>query len=138
MSQEIQISPLRILAVDDYDVHLRLLYLQLDSLGHRAITYQRPIAALNYFLKQPNSIDILYTDYLMPVMNGLELAKRIRDRAPRLPIILSSSYHMDEIQQADHEKVIDIWLPKPYGYKDLKIALTEAASLRETRNLGEI
>lgn len=34
------------------------------------------------------SLDLVITDYEMPGMDGIELIKRIRERHPRLPIIL--------------------------------------------------
>jgi CheY-like chemotaxis protein len=36
--------------------------------------------------------DVVLSDVIMPGMNGVELARRIRDRFPALPVVLTSGY----------------------------------------------
>ena len=38
------------------------------------------------------SVDLVITDYAMPGMTGKELARRIRETRPNLPVVLASGY----------------------------------------------
>ncbi|MFW5653663.1 MAG: response regulator, partial [Planctomycetota bacterium] len=41
--------------------------------------------------------DLVLTDMVMPGMGGRELANRVRERYPRMPIVLMSGYTDDEL-----------------------------------------
>ncbi len=69
-------APLRILAVDDDPVSLKLLVLLLERNGHQVHTAQNGRAALALALEEAPQMVI--TDWLMPEMDGLELCKRLR------------------------------------------------------------
>lgn len=47
--------------------------------------------ALRAFRQHPRKIDLVLTDFLMPLMDGGELAERIRDIDPKVPIVLVSA-----------------------------------------------
>lgn len=47
--------------------------------------------ALRVFRQHPGAIDLVLADFLMPLMDGGELAERIRDLDPRVPIVLMSA-----------------------------------------------
>ena len=52
----------------------------------------------------------------MPVMDGVSLARTIRDRYPKLPIILVTAYHSFERHSFDEQKrIADGILQKPFG-----------------------
>jgi DNA-binding NtrC family response regulator len=57
--------------------------------------------ALEVFLADPDRFHLLITDYTMPGMNGLELAKEVVRARPMIPVILCTGYgHM-----IDHAKL---------------------------------
>src|SRR3546814_5656037 len=57
------------------------------------------------------SSDLVFTDVVMPGMTGLELASKLKQQNPRLPIILTTGYS-DRIVSAGSEGYPV--LPKPY------------------------
>jgi CheY-like chemotaxis protein len=68
------------------------------------------------------SIDLVITDYAMPGMTGIELAKAIREIRPKLPVILATGFA--ELAAGD-----DPGLPrldKPYRLDALAVAIAEA------------
>ena len=104
----------RILLVDDDFLVRANTALMMADLGHTVIEASSARSALE-LLRQDPRIEVVVTDYLMPGMNGLDLANAIRGNAPELPIILATGY-------AEARQSIDLTfprLPKPYTQEQL-------------------
>ncbi len=67
-----------------------------------------------------NGIDFVLTDVVMPGMSGVELARRIRQKHPGMPVLLATGYS-DEIVKRGSEFAV---LAKPFGAADLSKAMT--------------
>jgi CheY-like chemotaxis protein len=66
-------------------------------------------------------IDLVITDHAMPEMSGVELAKRLKESHPTLPVILATGYA--ELSN-DTENSPDLpRLSKPYSQHDLAAAI---------------
>src|SRR5262249_19018354 len=63
-----------ILTVDDNPTVLATAVLQLEALGYQTLTARNAETALE-MLDRETKIDVLFTDIVMPTMNGRELAK---------------------------------------------------------------
>ncbi|MFJ2986628.1 response regulator [Collimonas sp. NPDC087041] len=71
-----KISSLRVLVVDDHVPNRMVITQQLQFLGHQVVTAQDGEAALQ--LWEPGRYDLVITDCNMPMMDGYELARAIR------------------------------------------------------------
>ena len=82
----------RVLVVDDNDTNRRILRAAAQDWGMQVTDTASPEEAL-LWIERGDVFDLLALDYLMPVMDGVELAASIRKRHPRntLPIVLLSS-----------------------------------------------
>jgi CheY-like chemotaxis protein len=81
-----------VLLVEDDDEVAALTTDLLEELGWRVTRAASGEAALKELAKSA-SFDLVFSDVMMPGgMNGLDLAQRIRDGAPKLPILLTSGY----------------------------------------------
>jgi PAS domain S-box-containing protein len=80
----------RALVVDDDALLLEAVSRQLASLGLGVEPTTDPVAALDRLRKAPDAFDLLITDLDMPVMTGQELAARVHQVAPGLPIVVLS------------------------------------------------
>jgi len=67
-----------------------------------------------------SSYDLVITDYLMPDMLGDELARRIKKRTPRQPILMVTAY-LEKLAGTRHP--VDAILGKPVSLDDLRQAL---------------
>lgn len=67
---------MRILIAEDDDVSRMVLEAMLQEQGHEVVATKNGLQALQSF--QENFFAVIITDWLMPVMNGLELAQEIR------------------------------------------------------------
>src|SRR3954453_18990802 len=79
-----------ILFVDDHEVLARLSCEILEMHGYRAVSAFNAQDALDKFEQQ--DFDILVTDFRMDGMNGVELAQKIHERQPQIPVIIVTGY----------------------------------------------
>lgn len=116
----------RILVVEDNDLVRDHVSGQLTGLGYTVSAVRNGPAALE-LLAADAAFDLLFTDIMMPGgMNGRELAERVRERHPHLPILFTTGF-VDDPQLASGE-VARLVLRKPYGYHEL--ASRVAAAIR--------
>lgn len=80
----------RILLVDDDASITQLLSQVLKQLGYQATSHTSSIEALEDFTANPGKFDLVLTDLNMPKMNGYQLAQKIRDIRPSMPVIMST------------------------------------------------
>jgi CheY-like chemotaxis protein len=79
-----------VLFVDDNAVLSRLSCDILQRAGYRAVPAYSGPEALERLERE--HFDVLVTDFRMEGMNGLELARAIHGRNPRLPVIVVTAY----------------------------------------------
>jgi DNA-binding NtrC family response regulator len=79
-----------ILFVDDHEVLARLSCEILEMQGYKAVSAYNAADALSKF--DHESFDLLVTDFRMEGMNGLELAKRVHQKNPEVPVIIVTGY----------------------------------------------
>jgi CheY-like chemotaxis protein len=100
------ISPKRVLVVDDASTVPEALHVALAHLGHQVEIANDGTMALKMF--QPGKYDLVITDYLMPNLDGVQLAHALKRQAPAQPILLLSGYTSSIV--ADHPE------PLPGGF----------------------
>lgn len=81
-----------VLVVDDEEIVAKITERRLIRLGYMVEVKLSAEEALRYILTNPQKIDLLVTDHVMPGMTGLELAIKTQKIAPRLPIIMMTGY----------------------------------------------
>ncbi|MEO8737051.1 MAG: response regulator [Edaphobacter sp.] len=79
-----------ILCVDDELIGLRVRKILLERAGYRVLTAPDGSAGLEIFSSEP--VEAVVLDYSMPGMNGGEVAKKMRQTKPHIPILLLSAY----------------------------------------------
>lgn len=73
---------------------------------------------------------MVFSDVIMPGMNGVELGRTIRQLYPSLPVVLTSGYSHVLAKESDHGFEL---LQKPYSVEALSRILRLAASKRRRR-----
>lgn len=95
----------------------------LQDLGY-ATTWASNAAEALSILEGGESFDVVFSDVMMPGMNGIELAKQIRERFPGLPVVLTSGYSDVLAERGRHGFEL---LQKPYAAEDLSRVLRRAS-----------
>lgn len=116
----------RILIVDDEANHRRSLSISLRMEGYEVIEAADGEHALTKIAEHP--VDIVVCDLMMPRVDGLELARRLRFTHPSTRVILMSAYHLTRAQ-LERAQVGEIgFLPKPYAFEQLRTQLETCIS----------
>jgi PAS domain S-box-containing protein len=107
-----------ILVVEDEADVRELLEHVLSSEGHRVALARSGVDALDV-AEQVERIDVLVTDIVMPRMDGLELARRLSARLPRLKILYLSGYPGDMLVDRGALLPGSAFLSKPFSIRSL-------------------
>jgi signal transduction histidine kinase/CheY-like chemotaxis protein len=89
-----------ILIVDDETAIIKVLKRLLTREGYRVTDHASSQAALKELLARPQDFNLVLTDLTMPGMNGLELAGKIYEIRPDLPLIIATGFGCDLITEA--------------------------------------
>ncbi len=119
-------QPLRILVVEDEDNLRQLAERVLARQGHTVFGAVNGEEGLRLALENRGKLDLVFADVLMPRMDGIEMARRIRREFPDLPILLTSGHVPGD--GSDYLSFTDGFLPKPYHYKELLKKIYETVS----------
>lgn len=88
----------QVLVVDDDPVVLAMVDGLLTMLGYRVLSMNDGRQALERALQQDDPVAAVVSDFNMPLLSGLELARAIHEHRPGLPVLLSSGYVTDELR----------------------------------------
>jgi PAS domain S-box-containing protein len=83
---------------DDHDL-VFLMRRLLDRLGYRVSSFTHPHEALAAFEASPHAFDVVVTDLTMPGLSGFDLASRMSELRPDLPVVVTSGYVRPEDQE---------------------------------------
>ncbi len=115
-----------ILLVDDEEVLSVVAQDMLESMGYSVTALTDSVDALERFVRNPDDWDILLSDITMPVITGIDLAEKVQQIRPELPVILWSGDHSklpDNIQQSSMKLY---FLKKPFRQRELSKIVREA------------
>lgn len=92
----------------------------LEDLGYTAVWASDAASALRQLEESADHFDVVFSDVVMPGMNGVELAQKIRQRWPDLRIVLTSGY--SHVLASGGTQGFEL-LHKPYSAEGLSHAL---------------
>lgn len=116
---------IKILIVDDESDFRQLMRFWLESKGYFVIEAQDGQTAIQ--VVKDSSPDVIFMDLRMPVMDGVETIKRIRDFDKNVPIILISSHLTDpKVKETIAYEISGIF-NKAKGFQEEGLLLLEIA-----------
>jgi CheY-like chemotaxis protein len=97
-------APLRgqgqhVLYLDDDEALVSLVSRMLERQGYRVSGHTLAQAALDAVRADPGGFDLVLSDYNMPVMSGLDVARELSRIRPDLPVAVISGYITDELRE---------------------------------------
>jgi CheY-like chemotaxis protein len=98
----------------------------LEDAGYECISYTDSVKALQEF--RPNYYDLILLDIKMPILNGFELCKKIRelDNTPHVIFITASEEYYEKSRSQDYRELVNnnnnsntSYIQTPIGNKQL-------------------
>jgi len=111
--------PPRILLVDDDNSIRDSLYTLLENAGYEVLAASNGPDGLTVFRQSTRPVDLLVTDYNLPQMSGLELARECSRLFPDLKVLYVSGSSADDALQADLQVSKRGFLAKPFRGDEL-------------------
>jgi PAS domain S-box-containing protein len=108
----------KVLVVDDQPEVLELAVHLFQSLGYEVLPANNGKEALDLMHRHPD-IAILFSDIVMPGMNGVELAKQAAAHLPGIKILLTSGYSSSAFEDHGEEASQYGLINKPYRLSDI-------------------
>jgi len=119
-----------ILVVEDDDDVRTVVTRQVSELGYSVLEAPNAHAALAIVKDRTKTIDLLFTDLIMPGdMSGAELARAAKTLRPGLPVLFTSGYTGSALRSTDRIPEDAPFLSKPYRKHELAQKLREVLAV---------
>ncbi|WP_237481229.1 PAS domain-containing protein [Lichenibacterium dinghuense] len=124
----------RVLVVEDNADVGTFTVQSLSDLGYGTVLAADGPAALAELARDPDRFDVVFSDVMMPGMDGVELGQEIRRLYRDLPVVLTSGYSHVLAQNGTHGFEL---LHKPYSVEQLSQVLRKAAGWRRRKGAAK-
>lgn len=115
----------RALLVDDEAGPRRAVQRLLDRIGFDVQAAASVPEALRLLRQQPGGFDLIMTDQMMPVMNGMEFVTQLRAEGVLTPVLIISGFVADPDATHDATDSARAFLAKPFSLQELIAAIHE-------------
>ncbi|MDD5758182.1 MAG: ATP-binding protein, partial [Desulfobulbaceae bacterium] len=119
-----------VMLVDDEGAIRDITSQNLLNAGYRVEAFANGLEAWRAFLQRPKDWDLLLSDQTMPEMTGDELAAKVLEVRPDLPVVICSGY--SDVDNEEREKLAGsrVYLQKPV---DLNVLLSQISKALEKK-----
>jgi CheY-like chemotaxis protein len=114
---------LKILIVDDNPAVNDVLCQLCSFLGHEVVTAQNGAEGLA-LVQRDAEIALVFTDLRMPVMNGVEMLRRLKDLRPTVPVVLITGSIMEQ-DLGSERRGFDAVVSKPFELKTIAACIQQ-------------
>ena len=130
-------EPARILIVDDHEDNVELLRARLEAWGFTADTAGDGDEALCKVDENPP--DLILLDVMMPKIDGIEVARRVKGNSslPFIPIIMQTALDTTESKVEGLEAGADDYITKPIDFAELKARVNSMLRIKRLQDALE-
>jgi two-component system, cell cycle sensor histidine kinase and response regulator CckA len=114
-----------ILIIDDQDIVLDVGQEILKTIGYQALAAHGGEEALKIYREKMNEIDLVILDMIMPSMSGEETYSHLKAMNPKVKVILSSGYSINDQASRIMDNGCNGFIQKPFDAQDLSKKVRE-------------
>lgn len=113
---------MKVVCVDDESLALEFIEQQLEKIDEITVraTFINPLDGMDYIVN--HDVDIVFLDIQMPHINGIQVAEKILEKKPYLPIVFVTAYNEFAVE-AFQLNALD-YIVKPISVDRLKVTLS--------------
>jgi len=82
---------------DEFDI-TSIFTLALEQQGYHVFGFTEPLLALDHFQKNSDRYGLVISDLRMPVMNGYQFVKKVKEIKPQVKVFFISAFEINEIE----------------------------------------
>ncbi len=117
-----------VLVVEDDPVLLDITIQLIEFLGYSVTAATGSNEAITKLRENPDKFDVVFTDYGLPKIDGVELSKMIKEISCEIPIILcSGKIDLIDARQMAEAGIVEV-ARKPYTINDLDSIIKRVAN----------
>ena len=124
-----------VLYVDDDEVVSITVQALLEAAGYRVTRSAAAPQAIARVQADPKAFDLVISDFNMPVMSGIALARALQTLAPGLPVVITSGHVTDDLRERASQAGVRAVLLKENSFEQLgsivRAILTQAGQDRQ-------
>ena len=125
----------KVLVVDDDPVVGKSFDRVLSGKGYAVITASNAQEALNKL--DAEDYDVVFTDIKMPGMSGLEMAERVKERRPWLPVVIVTGYGSPDNEARAEAAGVSGFLRKPLSPEMIEGSAQKALAEKDATAVAE-
>ncbi|MEN8148645.1 MAG: PAS domain S-box protein [Planctomycetota bacterium] len=114
-----------LLAEDDAAVRSLVISL-LEDVGYRLLVAENGAEAIRLFEEDPDSVDLVLVDVIMPKKGGREVYHAVRGLRPSIPVLFTTGYSFNALEKERIPGSTGQIIRKPYAPNDLLHRVREA------------
>jgi len=107
-----------LLIVDDEPLMTDVFRQFMSRRGYHVLTAASGEEALRVIDKETDGVDLIITDMTMPDVDGAQLARRLYERSPDVPVMIASGHDLDPVAMGVTPNVVEV-VRKPYQNRHL-------------------
>ena len=108
----------QLLVVDDDKAIQTLLSRTISFMGYDVTLAGNGLEAMTLLLA--GSYDLVITDFHMPLMNGWELSRLVKEQSPKTPVIVMTGCCDAKHREKLNTNFVDALIPKPFNLKEIE------------------
>ena len=119
LNEDLALGSETILLVDDEEIIINVTRPMLEKLGYNVFVAERGEQAVDLVHEKADKIDLIVLDMIMPGMDGGKTFERIREIQPKIPVILSSGYSLNDKANEIIQRGCNGFIQKPFNVYEL-------------------
>jgi len=118
---------------DEFDI-MRIFTLALERQGFHVIGFTEPLLALDHFQKNSEHYWMIISDIRMPLIDGYQFIKKVKEVKPDVKVFFMSAYLTDDIQYRTEQSLVkvDEFIEKPISIDNFISLVRKYSSTIET------